>query len=96
MSISPKMGTKIMKVYLFDDCSLYAAESMELAVTLYKECVDKELAEGCPRELTESELNARYPKFDENENPVEGQTISILEMLAEHGDEPGLLAGGVW
>ena len=47
-------------------------------------------------ELTDEELDVRYPAFDEDERPIEGQTTSVREMLTEHGSEPSWLCGRDW
>jgi hypothetical protein len=85
-----------LKVFQCDDSDLYAAESAEQAAKLYGEMTGEEMDEGYPCELSDAELDIRYPAFDEDERPIEGQTISVREMLAEHGDEPGWLAGSEW
>lgn len=86
-----------LKVFQCDDSDMYAAESAEQAEALWHDMVgDEPIDEGYPRELTDAELDVRYPAFDEDERPIEGETTSIREMLAEHGDEPGWLAGSDW
>jgi len=86
----------MLKVYYCDDSDLFAAESTDQAADLYEEMTGDRPDEGYPRELTDTELDVRYPAFDENERPIEGQTTSVREMLAENGDEPGWLAGSEW
>jgi hypothetical protein len=87
----------MLKAYWCDECDLYAAESAQQAASLWREAVgeDEPLDEGYPRELTDKELDAPQPEFDEDERRT-GGTTSIRRMLAEHGDEPGWLAGTVW
>lgn len=86
-----------MKAYKCTDEDLYAANSAEEAAAL---CKADQLGEPCldgyPEPLTDAELDARHQSFDEDENPIDGETTSIREMLAEHGNEPGWLAGSVW
>lgn len=86
----------MLKAFACDDSDLYAAENAEQAAALYRECSGEGTEDGYPRELTDAELDIRYPAFDEDERPIEGQTTSVREMLAEHGDEPGWLAGSDW
>ena len=85
----------MLKAYAGTDCDLYAAESAEQARVLCEEQMGEPCDEGYPRELTDAELDAPQPEFDEDERPTGGKT-SIRQMLAEHGDEPGWLAGSVW
>ncbi|NMW26248.1 hypothetical protein HFP05_18330 [Rhodanobacter denitrificans] len=82
----------MLKAYYCDDMDLYAAESAEQAAQVYEEHTNDRPDEGYPRELTDAELDAPQPEFDENEERT-GGTTSIRQMLAEHGDEPGWLAG---
>lgn len=85
----------MLKVYQCDDSDLYAAESAEQAAELYKDMTGEKPDDGYPRELTDEELDAPQPEFDENENRT-GGTTSVRQMLAEHGDGPGWLAGSEW
>ena len=66
---------------------------MEYVAETDDELIEKFLEEG---ELTDEELDVRYPAFDEDERPIEGETISVREMLVEHGDRPGWLCGSDW
>ena len=88
----------MLKVYKCDDSDLYAANDAEEAKRLWREQVgdDEVMDEEYPLELTDEELDRRYQAFDEDERPIEGETTSVREMLAEHGDEPGWLAGSDW
>lgn len=85
----------MLKAYACDDSDIYAANSSEEAKRLWLDMVgeDELMEDGYPVELDDEDLDKRYPAFDENENPIEGQTVSIREMLADHGDEPGWLCG---
>jgi hypothetical protein len=85
-----------LKAFACDDTELYAAASAEQAAELYKVDYGEGCDGGSPRELTDAELDKRHPAFDENERPIEGQTRSVREMLAEHGSEPGWLATSEW
>lgn len=86
----------MLKAYACDDSDLYAAESAEQAAQLYRDQVGEEPEDGYPRELDDEELDKRQPAFDEYERVIEGETTSVREMLAEHGNEPGWLAGSTW
>lgn len=86
----------MLKAYACDDSDLYAAESAEQARLLYIGQTGEEPEDGYPRELTDEELDKRQPAFDEDERQIEGETTSVREMLAEHGNEPGWLAGSDW
>lgn len=85
----------MLKAYYCDETELFAAENVEQAEQLYAEIVGERTQEGYPRELTDAELDEIQPEFDENEERT-GNATSIRQMLAEHGDEPGWLAGGIW
>lgn len=80
----------MLKAFEFDDGDLYAAENPEQASRLYSENVGYEPCDT-PRELTDIELDATQPSFDENGDP-DGGTTSVRQMLAEFGNEPGWLA----
>ncbi|MBN8921601.1 MAG: hypothetical protein BGP10_15945 [Rhodanobacter sp. 68-29] len=88
----------MLKAYQCDDSDVYAANDAEEAKRLWHDTVgeDEPMADGYPRELDDAELDRRYPAFDENECPIEGQTTSVREMLVEHGDDPGWLCGSEW
>jgi len=85
----------MLKAFACDDSDLYAAENADQAEQLYVEHVGEPCEEGYPRELTDAELDAEQPEFDENEERT-GGTTSVRQMLVEHGDEPGWLAGCDW
>lgn len=85
----------MLKAFQCDDNDLYAAESAEQAAELYRDHVGEDPDEGYPRELTDAELDAEQPEFDENECQTGGKT-SVRQMLTEHGAEPGWLAGSEW
>ncbi len=72
---------------------LYAAPSPVSAVRIFLDMTG-ELPDEEPRELSEAELDAPQPEFDEDERETGGKT-SVRQMLTEHGDEPGWLAGPV-
>lgn len=85
----------MLKAFRCDDTDLYAAKDAEQAAAVYEaQCGEKPEA-GYPEELTDAELDAPQPEFDENEQRT-GGTTSIRQMLAEHGDDPGWLAGSEW
>lgn len=87
--------TLALKVYACDEYDLYAAESAEQAAALYKEMTGESPEDGYPRELTDAELDTPQPEFDEDERKT-GNMTSVRQMLAEHGKEPGWLAGSLW
>ena len=88
----------MLKAYQCDDSDVYAANDAEEAKRLWREHVggDEPMDDDYPRELDDEELDKRYPAFDEDERPIEGETTSVREMLAEHGDTPGWLCGSGW
>lgn len=85
----------MLKAFACTDEDLYAAESAEQAAQLCREQTGEPCDDGYPRELTDAELDAPQPEFDEDERET-GGTTSVRQMLAEHGDEPGWLAGSRW
>ncbi len=83
-----------LKAFCVGDYDVYAATSAENALEVANEQCGDDINEAEDvREMTEAELDHRYPAFDEDERPIPGQTISVREMLAEHGNEPGWLCG---
>lgn len=90
--------SKMLKAYQCDEYDLYAAHDAEEAKRLWHEQCghDDPMEDEYPRELTGEELDRRQPAFDEDGDPIKGETTSVREMLAEHGDEPGWLAGSEW
>lgn len=82
-----------LKVFVIDE-ELYAATSAAHAAELHVEQTGEQ-PDYEPREMTEEELDAPQPEFDENVAPTGGST-TVRQMLAEHGDEPGWLAGPIY
>lgn len=82
-----------MKVFVVDE-ELYVAASADHATSLHVEMTGDQPGDE-PREMTEEELDAPQPEFDENEAPT-GGTTTVRQMLAEHGEEPGWLAGPIY
>lgn len=81
-----------MKVFEINDDDLYAANDEAEALAIFKH--DSFVWPGPTiHELTDAQLDRRYQAYDQDERPIPGQTISVREMLAEHGDKPGWLAG---
>jgi hypothetical protein len=82
-----------LKAFQIGD-DLYAANSAEQAAQLFTE----QTGDACDeevRELTDDELDAPQPEYDEDEQPTD-DTTSVRQMLREHGDEPGWLAATRW
>lgn len=88
----------MLKAFACNDSDIYAAESIEQAIQVYRDQVgeDEPMEDGYPIELVDEDLDKEYQDFDEDERPIEGQTITIRRMLAEHGTEPGYLCGSNW
>lgn len=86
----------MLKAYKCSDSEIYAAESLQQAAVIYKDHCGGDPDDGYPEELTDEQLDHKYPAFDEDERPIEGETTSIRQMLSEHGDQPGWLAGSEW
>jgi hypothetical protein len=86
--------TSKLKAFRVGDYDVYAATSLTNAMEVANEqCGDDSNEADDVRDMTDAELDHRYPAFDEDERPIEGETISVREMLAEHGEEPGWLCG---
>lgn len=85
----------MLKAFACTDYDLYAAASLEQARALAEVDVGEPCEDGYPRELSDSELDASVPEFDDNERET-GRMTSVRQMLAEHGDDPGWLAGSDW
>lgn len=79
-----------LKVFVVDE-ELYVATSAAHAAELHVAHTGDQ-PDDEPREMTEEELDAPQPEYDEDEAPT-GDTTTVRQMLAEHGDEPGWLAG---
>ena len=83
-----------MKAYEMDDePTIYAAHDADAAALLYILDGGEQPQEDCPRELTDAELDAEHPDYDENEHPT-GTTTTIRRML-EAATEPGFLCGAM-
>lgn len=81
---------KMLKAYQCNDSDIYAAESEEGAIEVYREYTGDDFAEGYPSELTAEELDKEIPEIDENDARTGGIT-SIRKLLSEHGAEPSPL-----
>lgn len=84
-----------LKAFQCNDTELFAATDAKQAAELYEAYTGDPVEDGYPQELTDAELDAPQPEFDENEQRT-GRTTSVRQFLAEHGDEPGWLAGSEW
>lgn len=83
-----------MRAYEMDDePTIYAANSAWEATTLYIADSGEKLEHGYPRMLTDGELDAEQPDYDEDERPT-GETTTIRRWL-EAATEPGYLAGSM-
>jgi hypothetical protein len=83
-----------MKAYEMDDePTIYAADSAMVASALYTLESGERLEDGYPRELTDAELDAERPDYDEDERPT-GEATTIRRWL-EAATEPGYLCGAM-
>lgn len=84
-----------LKAFAVGEHDVYAAKDAEQALALYVEQTgdDEVVSADDVYELDNASLDHRYPDFDEDERPIKDKTISIREMLAQHGEEPGWLCG---
>ena len=85
----------MLKVFHVSDEELWCAETAEQAAANYLEATGCECEEGYPQELSDLELDAPQPAFDENEVQIDGEETSVRQMLAEM-DAPGFLAATRW
>lgn len=83
----------MLKAFHVSDEELWCADSAEEAAADYLEETGEQCADGYPRELTDAELDAEQPEFDENECRT-GGTTSARQWLAET-TAPGFLAGPI-
>lgn len=84
-----------LKAFHVSDADIYAAAHAEEAARLHMECCGDPCEDGYPNELSDAELDKEYPEYDENECET-GNKTTIRKMLAEHGDEPGMLCTSEW
>ena len=83
-----------MQAYEMDDePTIYAANSAWEAANIYVSDTGEKLEAGYPRMLTDSELDAEFPDYDEDER-LTGATTTIRRWL-EAATEPGFLAGAM-
>ena len=83
-----------MKAYEMDDePTIYAANRAREAAMLYHTPGGEPLEDGFPRELTDAELDAERPDYDEDERPT-GEATTIRRWL-ESATEPGYLCGAM-
>lgn len=82
-----------LRAYWVDDDSIYAAETAEHAAAL---CL-ADTGEACeapfPELISEAELDAPRPDFDEDERPTGTSTTIRAWLLAT--TKPGWLAGSI-
>jgi hypothetical protein len=83
----------MLKAFHVSDEELWCADSAEEAAADYLEETGEQCADGYPCELTDEELDAEQPEFDENECQTGGKT-SARKWLAEM-TAPGFLAGPI-
>jgi hypothetical protein len=85
----------VLRAFHVSDEEFWAGYDAASVARLYEETTGDPCLDDYPIELTEAELDHRYPAFDEDERPIEGETVSPREWLAEM-TEPGFLAGSYW
>lgn len=84
----------MLKAYQYNFSSdIYAANDVVGAKILWDGTIgeNKPIKEGYLRELSNSELETLFPVIDENGREIEGQEISVREMLENYGETPGWL-----
>lgn len=84
-----------LKVFRCTENDWYAATDAEQAALLLYNETGEDPEDGYPEELSDEELDAPIPEFDEDENET-GDMTSLRQILAEHGSRPGWLAGSDW
>jgi len=83
-----------MNAYEMDDePTIYAATTASQAVRAYVSDSDEKLEAGYPRLLTDAELDAEHPDYDENERPTGGTTT--IRKILEAATEPGYICGAM-
>lgn len=81
-----------LKAFQCSDNDWYAAKDAAEASLLHADLCGDAPEDPYPAELTDEELDRPLPEFDEDEQQT-GNMTSLRQILAEHGDEPGWLAG---
>jgi hypothetical protein len=84
----------MLKAFHVSEEELWCAETAEQAAANYLEKTGEGCLDDYPQELTDAELDAEYPEFDENECQTGGKT-SVRQWLAEM-TAPGFLGGTIW
>ena len=84
----------MLKAFHVSDEELWAAEDAEQAAREYEAATGERCGNEYPREMTEAELDAGQPEFDEDGERTGGKT-SVRAMLAEQ-TSVGFLAGPDW
>ncbi|HJR10039.1 MAG TPA: hypothetical protein VJ823_01345 [Rhodanobacteraceae bacterium] len=85
----------MLKAFQMSDEELWCAETAEQAAASYLEETGCECEDDYPQELSDAQLDAPQPAFDENEAQIDGEKTCVREMLAEM-TAPGFLASSVW
>ena len=85
----------MVKAFYVSECELWAAETAEQAKQDYERETGEECIDGYPQELTDAELDAELPEFDEDEAQTGGKT-SVRQMLSEFAYGVGFLACSDW
>lgn len=83
-----------MNAYQMDDYDVWAANSIEEAVSDYERETGGKVDPEEVRQLTDAELDADIPEFDENEQPT-GKMTTIRSWLADM-TKPGFLGSSCW
>jgi len=81
-----------LKVFRCSDNDWYAASTPDHAARLFYVDTGEDPEDGYPEEMTDAQLDAPIPEFDEDETET-GNTTSMRQILAENGDRLGWLCG---
>jgi hypothetical protein len=79
-----------LKAFQVDDCTWYAAETAEQAAQVYKSDTGEDCDDEYPTEVSDAELDAPIPEFDENEERTGDMTT--MRAFLEEATAPGFLA----
>lgn len=79
-----------LKAFQVDDYTWYAAETAEQAAKAYKEDAGQDVDDGYPLEVTDAQLDAEIPEYDENEERTGNMTT--MRAFLDEATGPGFLA----
>lgn len=83
-----------LNAYQVDDANVYAGATAEEAADAFAEDVGEIVNMADVRQLTDAELDADIPEFDENE--AQTGNMTTLRAYLDEATAPGFLATSDW